>query len=124
MPTHLALPLALDTLERLYGKPKRESLADPFELVLLESVAYLVDEKKRRAAFEELVRRVGGTPKAIRAARPEVLLEIAALGGIHAALRAERLRECAEIVFEECRRRPPSCGARPDSRLAEWGNCC
>jgi endonuclease III len=101
MPARLALPRVLDTLERLHGKPKRESLADPFELVLLENVAYLVDEKKRRAAFEELRRRVGATPKAIRAARPEVLLEIAALGGIHAALRAERLRECAEIVFEE-----------------------
>src|SRR6185436_2622978 len=61
---------------------------------------YLVDDERRARAFAVLKKRVGLTPAKLRAARPEVLHEVAALGGMHPSQRAERLREIGEIALE------------------------
>lgn len=94
------LPQMLDVLERMHGPPAVPLPRDAFGLILWENVAYLVDDERRAQAFGVLKKRVGLTPAKIRAARPEVLHEVAALGGMHPAQRVERLREIGEIALE------------------------
>ena len=92
---------ALETLQRFYGTIDPPFPTDPFAMVLWENVAYLVDDDRRRAAFEMLVRRVGVTPRAILTAPHELLLEIASSGGMHPARRVEKLLEIARITLDE-----------------------
>jgi len=84
----------LDALERAHGKPA-PPIADPFEQVLRENVAYLVSDERRQEAFATLEREVGVAAKAILAAKKDVLLEVAALGGMRPLDRVEKLLECA-----------------------------
>ena len=94
-----ALGEAVEVLARHYGPPKPLPIADPFELVLWENVAYLASPAKRREAFGELKRAIGTTPAAIRAATPQALMKITAKG-ILSEVSAEKLRACAEIAVE------------------------
>jgi endonuclease III len=89
-------------LESRYGAPGPSPTRDPFETILYEQIAYLATDERRAAAFETLRTRVGLAPARILAARPALLREVAALGGIHAAERAERMRASARLVLEEC----------------------
>jgi endonuclease III len=91
-----------EVYERLcarYGALAGPGLDDPFQLILWEQVAYLVDDDRRRLAFDLLAQRVGLSPQAILAAPPELLAEIAAAGGAIASdERAARMRESAREV--------------------------
>jgi len=71
---------------------------EPFEMVLWENVAYLVGDEQREVAFRALRERVGTKPAEILAARKEVLLEVAKLGGILAEHRVKKLLRAAEIA--------------------------
>jgi len=84
-----------------YGDPEPPLTTDPFELILLENVAYLVSDEKRAAAFELLGRTVGTRPHEILAAENEALLRIAKLSGVQPERRAARLRELALIAMDE-----------------------
>jgi len=85
-------------LER-HGAVAGPGLEDPFHLILWEQVAYLVDDGRRRKAFDLLARRVGLSPRAILAAPLELLTEIAAAGGaIGSELRAARMQDSARKV--------------------------
>ena len=84
-------------LERSHGPPPRPIPKNPFEWVLWENVAYLVDDEKRAAAFRDLKQRVGLDPQAIAAARPDDLQVI--VRGMRPQDRALRLRECAELAL-------------------------
>ncbi len=89
-------------LRKFHDKPAPPVSEDPFELVLWEQVAYLVDDARRRAAFEALRTRVGLSPKKLLAAPIAQLRAITRLGGaIAAPLRAERLRKSAELVTKK-----------------------
>ncbi len=70
-------------------------------MLLLEKSGYLVPDEKRERAFRELKKRVGTTPAKIISAPMEVLQEICAMGGIHAGLRALRMKQCAELARQE-----------------------
>jgi len=96
MPLTLAQVVA--RLNKFYGAPAPPAVTDPFEQVLWENVAYLADDEKRAAAFSALRNTVGLTPKDIRKAKPEKLLAVTRMGGIVPELRAQRLRQSAEIV--------------------------
>ncbi|MGZ3459739.1 MAG: hypothetical protein ACXU86_14685, partial [Archangium sp.] len=96
--TASALRELVNRLEKLYGKPTRPRPADPYELVLLENVAYLVDDERRAAVYRALQERIGTQPAAILAARPDVLATVIERGGMHPARRADRLRRCAELA--------------------------
>jgi endonuclease-3 len=85
-------------LEKFYGRPQPPKITDPLELILWENVAYLADDAKRAAAFSALKKKVGTRPQQILKASDQQLLEIARLGGIVPELRAQRLRQIAEIV--------------------------
>lgn len=88
-------------LESFYGKPHPPKTTDPFEMILLENVAYLVGDEQREAAFDALRDRVGLSPVEIVTAPEERLVEVARLGGMHPARRVEKLRRVAEIALQE-----------------------
>jgi hypothetical protein len=70
-------------------------------LILLENVAYLADEDQRNAAFAALKKKVGTRPGEILKATQAQLEEVTRIGGIVPALRAQRLRQIAELVHLE-----------------------
>jgi len=92
------LSRVLDSLEAAYGRPEPPPAHGPLEWILWENVAYLVDDRRRRDAFEALRQRVGVTPDAILKAAPATLREIAEQGGIFADQRVGKLLQIAEIA--------------------------
>src|SRR2546425_11103483 len=95
----LTLGEALKRLRKHYGPPARLPTADPFELILLENIAYLAPPARRREAFEQLRSTVGTSPAAILAAKQQVLERVTARGILKGAF-AAKLRECARIAVE------------------------
>jgi endonuclease III len=91
----------LANLEQHYGRPRPPATRDPFELVLYESIAYLVSDDRREKAFRELKQRIGTRPADLLTASLEELARITALGGIFPELRARRLQEAARLVRDE-----------------------
>src|SRR5438874_6253354 len=86
-------------LRKEYGRVEPPPVANAFELVLWEKIAYLATDERRFAAFEELRKRVGLTPDAIINAEPAVLREIAAIGGrVAIEDRARRMQDAAALV--------------------------
>ena len=92
----------INKLKAHYGQPQPPQTGDPFELILLENIAYLADDARREAAFEELRNSIGLRPVDILAAPLEKLISVTRIGGIHAEQRAQRLKESAQIVFNDC----------------------
>jgi endonuclease III len=98
------MPILREILERLqgcYGRLEEPRRRDPFEMVLWENVAYLVDDAQREVAFRALRSRVGTKPADILGAQQKVLLEVAKLGGILAEHRVKKLLRAAEIAQEK-----------------------
>jgi endonuclease III len=81
--------------------PNPPRTADPFEMIVLENVAYLVGDEQRSGAFDALTDRVGLSPVDIVTAPDEKLLEVARLGGMLPASRVEKLRRIANIALQE-----------------------
>ncbi|HWZ82167.1 MAG TPA: hypothetical protein VNW47_06075 [Terriglobales bacterium] len=96
--TTLTFARVVTSLRKFYGDPTLPSVTDPFEQVLWENVAYLADDEKRSAAFAALRKTAGTRPEDIMKAKPAALLTVTKMGGIVPELRAERLRQCAEIA--------------------------
>ncbi len=86
-------------LESNYGRPEPPKLTNPFEMILWENVAYLVDDERREKAFQALKQRVGVKPKQILAAPDELLFAITN-AGILPEQRIEKLRKIAEIAVK------------------------
>ena len=84
-----------------YGKPKPPITNDPFELLLLENVAYLVTDERREGAFNLLRKHAGTKPHKILAASHAQILQATKLGGMHPEQRVNRLREIALIAINE-----------------------
>ena len=84
-----------------YGKRKAPITTDPFELVLLENVVYLVSDERREEAFTALREHCGTTPHEILAASNEKILKATKLGGMHPEQRVHRLKEIALIAMNE-----------------------
>jgi endonuclease-3 len=85
-------------LKKFYGPPTPPKITDPLELILFENVAYLADDEKRTAAFATLKKKIGTRPQQILKASQEQLEEVTRMGGIVPELRAQRLRQIAELV--------------------------
>jgi endonuclease III len=90
----------ITTLETIHGR-KRPRTIDPFEMVLRENVAYLVDDDRREEAFRRLREEVGLTPEAILKAPKAALYGVTKLGGMHPEQRVDRLRDIARIAVAE-----------------------
>jgi endonuclease III len=84
-----------------YGKPRSPITTDPFELILLENVAYLVSDERREEAFKTLRQHAGTKPHEILSASNESILKATKLGGMHPEQRVNRLREIALIAMNE-----------------------
>ena len=97
-----AFPLknAIRTLRSYYGRPEPPS-NDPFELVLLENIAYLGTSARRRAALDLLRRTVGTAPAQILGASRAALERVTAHGILKSRF-ASKLRNCAQIAMESC----------------------
>lgn len=92
---------AIAKLKTHYGPPAPPPTTDPFELVLLENVAYLASPARRRQAFEQLRSTIGTSPAAILAAKSKALERITSLG-ILKSTSVVKLRKCARIAVDEC----------------------
>jgi len=88
----------LTALKELYGQPKPPKITEPVEMILWENVAYLVDDEKRGAAFAALKKNIGTKPQQILKASDQQLLTVTKLGGMAAEVRAQRLRQIAELA--------------------------
>lgn len=95
-------PLArvLAALERIHGAPPRPVPRTPLQWILWENVAYLVDDERRKRAFEALRRSVGLTAEALDAASREELLAVTRLGGMHPEARVDKLKDVADLARE------------------------
>ena len=106
--TRRKLTEVVAVLEKVYGRPKKPSITDPFELALWENAGYLIDDARRAEVFRSLGERIGLMPKALLNAPDSVLLDAIQGSGMRPNDRAERLRECAaiaeEIGFEHLRK--------------------
>ena len=100
----MALPVLqkiISKLEAHYGAPPPPITGDPFELVLLENIAYLVSDERREAAFAMLRQSTGTRPHEILAAAHDELLSATKLGGMQPEQRVARVRELALIAMNE-----------------------
>lgn len=91
----------LCALERHHGPPLLPVAQGPFELVLWENAVYLLPDERRAEVFEALRQRVGLTAGALWKASDDVLLPIAARGGMRPETRVFRWREIARITLEQ-----------------------
>ena len=98
MPELPSFARAIQSLEKFYGHPRPPRVTDPFELILWENVAYLADDEKRSAAFAALKKKVGTRPLQILDAPDKELEQVTRLGGMVPELRAQRLRQIAELA--------------------------
>src|SRR5262245_50380548 len=96
----LTLAAAVDRLRQHYGPPARMPTRDPFELILLENVAYLAPPARKREALAQLAATVGTSPAAILKARRAALERVTAHGILKATF-AGKLRACARIAVDE-----------------------
>src|SRR5260370_31700951 len=101
MTARLQLPNIISKLGVYYGNPKPLITSDPFELILLENIAYLVSDERREAAFKTLRKYAGTKPHEILAASHQDILQATKLGGMHPEQRVSRLREIALIALNE-----------------------
>lgn len=97
--TSVPLKQAIATLRKFYGRPPPLPTRDPFELILLENVAYLAPAARRREAFELLKQSIGTEPQSILAAS-RVSLERVTAYGILKSRFAAKLRECAQTAVD------------------------
>src|SRR5450631_1951200 len=100
MPSRPRLSEIVVTLEKVYGKPAPFPSRDPWELILRENAAYLVDEETREEVFRSLKTLVGVSPEAILGAPPLRLVAAIRGGGMRPPMRAAKLVEAAEIASE------------------------
>src|ERR1035437_1951950 len=89
---------AIEKLAEAYGKPNPPAITDPFEMVLHENVAYLVNDEHRTTAFENLKTVIGTRPEDILNATPEQFAKVRELAGSDKKGRIQKLIRSAEIV--------------------------
>src|SRR5216684_5576739 len=95
------LPKIVSQLAVHYGNPDTPIATDPFELILLENIAYLVRDERRAEAFKTLRKHAGTRPHEILAASHDEILRATKLGGMHPEQRVARLKEIALIALNE-----------------------
>jgi endonuclease-3 len=84
----------------VYGEPSSPPRRTLLELVLLENIAYLVDDEQRERAFRLLQAVIGLRPEQILAASEEALHAVAG-HGILPENQVEKLRRIARLTLEQ-----------------------
>jgi endonuclease III len=90
--------ILIKALQKFYGAPKAPRITDPLEMILWENVAYLVDDERRAAAFAALKKNIGTKPQQILKATDDELVAVTRIGGMVPEVRAQRLRQIAELA--------------------------
>jgi hypothetical protein len=98
MPARNTLQKIVAQLAKHYGAPDPPITTDPFELILIENVAYLVSDERRAEALKTLRKVAGTKPHQILTASHEQLLQATKLGGMHPEQRVNRLKEIALVA--------------------------
>ncbi len=93
------LPELVSRLEALYGPPAPPAVTDPFEMVLWENVAYLVDDDRRAQVFARLREEVGLDPEDLLGTPTPVLAGVIRDGGMQPEHRAEKLTKAASTAL-------------------------
>ena len=99
-------------LRDFYGT-QRAVATDPWEMILLENVAYLVDDATREETLAKLRDEIGLAPKKILAQSPARIAKAIEGGGMKPMMRAQKVIDCAKIADEyglENLRRFPAIG--------------
>ena len=87
----------IERLRDVYGTPRAE-ITDPFEMILLENVAYLVDDARRLETFRKLRDEIGLSPDAILSASAEKIAKVIEGGGMLPPHRAAKVIACARLA--------------------------
>ncbi len=88
-------------LHQHYGPPSPLPSIDPFELVLWESCAYLVDDERRARVYARLVAATKARPIQIAGMQTEALAGLIEKdGGMVPLKRAEKLQQAANLVLD------------------------
>jgi endonuclease-3 len=82
-------------LREVYGAPRAE-VTDPYEMILLENVAYLVDDARRLETFRKLRDEIGFDD--ILTTPPERIAEVIEGGGMLPPHRAQKVIACARLL--------------------------
>ena len=93
------LKTVVAALHDLYGDIGMP-VTEPFAMILLENVAYLVTDSQRYETFARLREEIGLSPKAILSRTAEQIAQVIAGGGMKPLMRAEKVREAARIASE------------------------
>jgi len=98
----VSLPRLIAALERRYGPPPPPKVTRPFEMILYENAAYLVEEDRRDEVWASLKKLLGGrpTPQRVLDADKGDLIEAIRHGGMQPPMRAEKLRRAARIAMD------------------------
>jgi endonuclease III len=102
MPTdRYTLREAVARLRKEFGAPKPPVATDPFEMVLWENCAYLVDDGHRARVFARLKKATRLDPVRIAGMSPAALVDlIGPDGGMQPAMRAEKVQEAANLIID------------------------
>lgn len=84
-------------LRSVYGDLTVE-ITDPFEMVLVENAAYLVDDARRIATFRALKAAIGTSPEAILRHDEAEIAEVISGGGMKPEHRAGKVLESARVA--------------------------
>ncbi len=97
----MKLASVVSALRKHYGKPAPPLTRDPFELVLLENAAYLVDDSRRATAWEALRDAVGFDPARIAATSIARLARVLRGGGMLPEHRARKVQKAARVALDK-----------------------
>ncbi|HEV7178862.1 MAG TPA: hypothetical protein VGN11_03265 [Candidatus Baltobacteraceae bacterium] len=90
----------LDKLRRCYGVVELLEPREPFELIVWENAAYLVDDERRSSVWRALDVAVGISPVKLLAAGARRIEAAIREGGMQPAHRAAKVLRCAELALE------------------------
>jgi endonuclease III len=90
----------LDALRKQHGAVELPEPREPFELIVWENCAYLVDDERRARTFASLRKSVGIAPHKLIGAGAKKIEAAIHDGGMRPPHRAAKVLRCAEIAFE------------------------
>ncbi len=96
----MKLTRAVARLAELHGDVAPPPGRDPFEAIVWEIAAYLVDDERRNAVHAALRARIGVTPEAIAKAKKPAIAAAIAAGGMRPEDRVEKLKKAAALALE------------------------
>lgn len=95
-------PRVLDKLAKAYGNLLPSFPTDPYEFIVWWNCGYPASDAACAKGWEKLTSEIGIEPDVLLKATPKSLAAALKAGGMVPEIRAERLKEIAAIVQDEC----------------------